>query len=104
MTQGTAGVVIFYIMVRNSTAIGIGTQSGASNFVTGAMFTADAGNHAQNFVYPSSQLLDSPATTSATTYKVQILSNTPGTTIYINKRSDTYVSAISTITAMEIAG
>ena len=43
------------------------------------------------------------ATTSATTYKVQILTNSPGTTVYINKRSDTYVSAISTITAMEIA-
>ncbi|CAB4175791.1 hypothetical protein UFOVP996_19 [uncultured Caudovirales phage] len=103
MTQGTGGVVIFYQMVRNSTAIGIGTTAGATISATGAMFTADAGNHAQNFVYPSSQLLDSPATTSATTYKVQICNNSSGTAVFINKRSDNYVSAISTITVMEIA-
>jgi hypothetical protein len=103
MTPGAAGAVLFYQMVRNSTAIGIGTTGGSNFNVTGVMYTGDASLN-QNMIYPSSQLLDSPATTSATTYKVQILSNTPGTTIYINKRSDTYVSAISTITAMEIAG
>jgi len=102
MTQGSGGVVILYQMVRGSTAIGIGTTGGANFNVTGAIYSGDASTN-QNFIYPSSQLLDSPATTSATTYKVQILSNTPGTTVYINKRSDTYVSAISTITAMEIA-
>lgn len=102
MTQGSGGVVIFYQMVRNSTAIGIGTTGGANFNVTGAMYSGDA-SYNQNFIYPSSQLLDSPATTSATTYKVQICNNSSGTTVYINKRSDTYVSAISTITVMEIA-
>lgn len=102
MTQGTGGVVIFYQMVRNSTAIGIGTTGGANFNVTGAMYSGDATLN-NNFIYPSSQFLDSPATTSATTYKVQICNNSSGTAVYINKRSDTYVSAISTITAMEIA-
>ena len=102
MTQGTGGVVIFYQMVRNSTAIGIGTTGGANFNVTGAMYSGDATLN-NNFIYPSSQFLDSPATTSATTYKVQICNNSSGTAVYINKRSDNYVSAISTITVMEIA-
>ena len=102
MTPGASGAVLFYQMVRNSTAIGIGTTGGSNFNVTGAMYSGDASTN-QNFIYPSSQLLDSPATTSATTYKVQICNNSGGTTVYINKRSDNYISAISTITVMEIA-
>ena len=102
MTPGASGVVIFYQMVRNSTAIGIGTTGGSNFNVTGGMFSVDASAN-QNFIYPSSQFLDSPATTSATTYKVQICNNSPAVAVYINKRSDTYISAISTITVMEIA-
>lgn len=53
-------------------------------------------------------LLDSPATTSATTYKVQALS-TGATTLYLNRLfTDTddanSVRMVSTITVMEIAG
>ena len=102
MSAGAGGAVIFYQMVRGSTAIGIGTTGGANYNVTGAMYSGDASTN-QNFIYPSSQLLDSPATTSATTYKIQISSNNGAQAVYVNKRSDNYVSAISTITAMEIA-
>ena len=102
MSAGAGGAVILYQMVRGSTAIGIGTTGGANYNVTGAMYSGDASTN-QNFIYPSSQLLDSPATTSATTYKIQISSNNGAQAVYVNKRSDNYVSAISTITAMEIA-
>ena len=101
-SAGAGGAVLFYQMVRGSTAIGIGTTGGANYNVTGAMYSGDASTN-QNFIYPSSQLLDSPATTSATTYKIQISSNNGAQAVYVNKRSDNYVSAISTITAMEIA-
>ena len=101
-SAGAGGAVLFYQMVRDSTAIGIGTTGGANFNVTGGMYSGDASTN-QNFIYPGSQLLDSPATTSATTYKVQISSNNGAQAVYVNKRSDNYISAISTITAMEIA-
>jgi hypothetical protein len=47
--------------------------------------------------------LDSPATTSSVTYKIQ--TRTSGGTMYVNRRGDvSSVSAVSNITLMEIAG
>ena len=47
--------------------------------------------------------LDSPATTSALTYKIQMLTSS-STTVYINRRNvDTYFGASCTLTVMEIA-
>jgi len=57
-----------------------------------------------NYLFTSVPItfLDSPATTSATTYKIQI--NTFGTTGYVNIRStDQYYGGTSQITLMEIA-
>ncbi len=53
--------------------------------------------------------LDSPATTSGTTYGVQIAAGDGTTTTYINRTptdtdNDTYTRGASTITVMEIAG
>jgi hypothetical protein len=45
--------------------------------------------------------LDSPATTSSTTYKVQVKMNTG--TLYVNRRLSTDTVSTSTITVMEIA-
>jgi hypothetical protein len=105
MTNGYLGAVIFYQIVRNSTAVGIGTQSGATNAATGAVYNdpgAAGGGYAQ-FVYSSSNYLDSPNTTSAITYKIQVRNNTSGTAVYLNRRNDSYISAISTLTVLEIA-
>ena len=53
--------------------------------------------------FGSSSYLDSPATTSATTYKIQV-ANTAGLgTIYVNNYSLTANSATCTMTLMEIA-
>jgi hypothetical protein len=91
---------IFVQLVRDSTAIGIGTTGGAAN-ASGTIFTATS-----TYITYSNSLtyLDSPATTSATTYKLQGKSWNSGTTFYINRRglNGSFVFA-STITVMEIA-
>jgi hypothetical protein len=47
--------------------------------------------------------LDSPATTSATTYKIQLSSDGSGI-VYVNLRAtDQYYGSVSSITVMEIA-
>jgi hypothetical protein len=56
--------------------------------------TAVTLNHATNFV-------DSPATTSATTYKIQ--GKAAAGTLYINRDGDNENGSVSTITLMEIA-
>jgi len=48
-------------------------------------------------------LLDSPATTSSTTYKVQILSESTNTVKVNSRNSETAIDGISTITLMEVA-
>jgi hypothetical protein len=61
-----------------------------------------AGNQTYQIVNLSTSFLDSPATTSATTYKMQW--RTRVGTIYLNRRGDTVSGATSNITVMEIAG
>lgn len=86
-------------LVRDSTAIGLG--SGGTANVTTAVFTGDAGMP-YAAIPVTATYLDSPATTSATTYKVQM--SVVGGTGCVGRRSyDTAVAAISTITVMEVA-
>ena len=94
-------------LVRGSTAIGVGTASGSRQATSWRDYLGSTdGNVAQGgycFTF-----LDSPATTSSTTYKLQMI--VQGGTGYINRSpSDTDVNAsygtrpASTITVMEIA-
>lgn len=94
---------VFIQLVRTSTAIGIGTVGGAQNAsgeIVGGT-TTDA-NHVT--LRDTLTFLDSPATTSATTYKLQGMSWNSGITWYINRRglNGSFVFA-SSITVMEIA-
>ena len=93
------------VILRDSTLIAIGDAAGSRirrTFVRGAA-PGDlyiAGTFSMTF-------LDSPSTTSAVTYKIQV-SSTDSTAIYINRSvtdSDTDKNArgISTITVMEVA-
>jgi hypothetical protein len=101
------GSTAAFQLLRGSTAIGIGTASGSlygSSFVT----TAIANNNYVSGGF-STQYLDSPSTTSSTTYGVQVIAESNGT-LYINRNwtdgdaNTTYGSrSISTITVMEIA-
>jgi hypothetical protein len=66
------------------------------------------GADADAFLGSTVFFLDSPATTSATTYKVQILNGNTAGTVYINRgQSDGNSGAVargtSSITVMEIA-
>lgn len=89
-----------YVIVRGSTIIAQNTSLSqdlagqlSNRFIGSTAFTV---NHATTF-------LDSPATTSATTYKIQV--QTQGSnTLYINRDVDGVVGSVSSITVMEIAG
>jgi hypothetical protein len=94
----------FLQIVRDSTAIGNGVGSGSRPGIGSAL------PELSNFVFgmASSSYLDSPNTTSSTTYKIQVRSNTTGT-VYINRSITDTDSAViprttSSITVMEIAG
>ena len=91
----------YYQLVRDST--NIATSVGATNNATMTYRFQDGGGTAQTFTIAplNATFLDSPATTSATTYKMQW--RTRAGTIYLNRRSDTTSGAVSTITVMEIS-
>lgn len=100
-TAGGGGIQI----VRGSTAIGVGDVN-ATNLQASSTFAAYQSNHQSTAVVV---WIDSPATTSSTTYKVQANkggSGAAGNGIYINGGSPTtgtnYTSTVSTITVMEI--
>lgn len=100
MFSTTVGNERMYLrLVRGSTAIAIGDAAGSGQRAT--VF-----NGAQAGTSPSYQFVDSPNTTSATTYKVQIGGET-GKTFYIGAgfapTNSTYPTVPSTIILMEIA-
>ena len=88
-------------LVRGSTAICIGDASGSMTQASTNSYQADS-NQSNPF---SISYLDSPSTTSSTTYKIQFYIT--GGTFYFNRTQvDTYSSNgryASTITLMEIA-
>ena len=91
--------------VRDSTAIGVGDAAGSR---VQATFPITLLANAFNTYSLNASFLDSPATTSATTYKIQIRNEAGSGTIYINRsETDSNTSAggrfVSTITAMEIS-
>jgi len=92
------------ILLRGSTNIGGGTPSGNRPAAIAGATSTSIGADSGTTIY-----LDSPATTSATTYKLQVALDNGNGTFYLNStNSDTdNVSRprfASTITLMEIAG
>ena len=86
-------------LVRDSTAIAIGDAAGNRIQASTTFFTTDnnaLGNAA--IVY-----LDSPATTSATTYKIQIRANQGANYTAINRCENDTNAAVSSRTASTIA-
>jgi hypothetical protein len=93
-------------LVRDSTGIYIGDTAGSRTRASN-MYWSDIG-----MVYGTAPVngifLDSPATTSATTYKLQVLS-AYAETVYINRNQNDGDTAVisrvpSSITVMEISG
>lgn len=86
----------FLDLVRDSTSIGIGTGGNDNN--TSLIFTANASNGATFAL----TYLDSPATTSATTYKLQMKVN--GGSGVIGRIAANDLNRVSTtITALEVS-
>jgi hypothetical protein len=100
--NAAAGVDPIFRLMQGSTAIFIGDTAGSrTRGSTGGRAYATASVAANSLIF-----LDSPATTSSTTYKLQMLSNT-AVTVYINRSDDDADSALraryaSSITVMEV--
>jgi hypothetical protein len=91
-------------LMRDSTAISIGDTAGSRLRVSGG---SNYGNYGVTITPDSVFFLDSPATTSSVTYKVQIQAY--AATAYVNRSyvdSDdpVYYRTVSQITVMEISG
>ena len=85
-SSGVNGTVSFQRILRGATAIIAFDGSGT--------FVSNGGNGGGSVTF---MYLDSPATTSATTYKLQVTTNTSGTVTWNNTGTN------SSITLMEIA-
>jgi hypothetical protein len=91
-----------FVIDRNGTDIFIGTESNQSQTATGSFQTANCNNY---WVFEAGgSFLDSPSTTSATTYKMQV-NAASSLTMYVNRSTrGTYDgSYASSIIAMEVA-
>jgi len=91
-------------LLRGTTVIGVSTSATDSDLTgTAGMHRASSGANAY-FFGCSKIFLDSPSTTSATTYKCQWSANDAGATLWLNRRgNDTGAGGITTVTAMEVA-
>ena len=96
--------IAFFQIVRGSTAVGNGNQGSSRT----KCHTALRGQHSDTNPHgvTSGEFLDSPSTTSATTYKIQY--TVDGNTCFINKATgDSDVAAhpspLSTLTLMEVS-
>lgn len=87
---------------RNGTAVGIGTGSGYNVYGFNSWYEVGSSGTYSNSVM-SGQFLDSPATASAITYKIQFTGDYSGTMYFNRRESDTRFSTISTLTVMEIS-
>jgi hypothetical protein len=98
--QYSAGIQL----VRGSTAIYLGDAAGSR---TRASSLAWSESSQYSMIPVNGTFLDSPATTSSTTYKLQMIS-AYGVTVYLNRNqldndSSTFGRVASSITVMEIA-
>lgn len=106
--QGACTVTgVFHLRVlRGSTAIGVGDAAGSRTRTSFSLDSASA-NDNDTVRSASVMILDSPATTSATTYKVQGFTGDTGGTLYLNRGltdgDNLYAGRfVSVITVMEI--
>jgi hypothetical protein len=103
----TENVGFFLRLLRGSTDISVGDTSGSRARITTGFYPG-SGSASNAYASLSVSFLDSPATTSSTTYKFQIAGSS-ATLIAVNRSStDTDAFAFprgtSTITLMEVAG
>jgi hypothetical protein len=103
-TAATSDSIASIRLMRGSTAIGVGDSAGSRKQATGSISTRETSATTINFT-AAGDFIDSPATTSATTYKIQGV--TGAGTFFINRTqgdadAGSSYRTISTITVMEI--
>ena len=103
-----AGGLAFFQIVRDSTPVCIGDSAGSRAQATGFRLGSSSNTFINGTGMFSFNFLDTPGTTSATTYKIQVTAGGVAT-IGINRSmddSDSFNRArtTSTITAVEVAG
>lgn len=104
MGQINTGVItselIFAQLVRGATVIGNGTGGSVINAIT----TGGVGANTIAMVTTPIFFVDSPATTSATTYKMQVKTGGASVVGYVNRRqNDTVVGGSSSLILMEVS-
>ena len=105
-TANVDGAAIYMTLYRGVTAIGVGASPGSRQAVTSAIGSTltGAATNAGTAIY-----LDSPATTSATTYSVNISHSSGVTrTVYVNRsevdtNNSSFTRSVSTITVLEVS-
>ena len=108
--MGSNGDFAYIRLMRDSTAIDIGDAAGSRPRVTGDMGYVDATNQPYNAGQTPIAYIDSPATTSAVTYKIQLRSGSSAFAVYINRTAADRDTANydsrgpSNLVLMEIAG
>jgi hypothetical protein len=104
--QGANGCILR--LLRGATNIGGGDASGSRQSCIGTQVTGTAALNTDSGVQYHFSFVDSPATTSSTTYKIQFYQDTPSSPIYVNRtRSDDnnalFPRTSSSIILLEIA-
>lgn len=93
------GNIVYFRLLRGATVIGAAGNSGAFFAYEPAVTNSNALYATTNISF---NFLDTPATTGATTYKIQVNQAITGTS-YIGRRpADNSVGGIATITAIEM--
>lgn len=102
--NSTIGQFAYLKLVRDSTDISIGDTAGSRIRVSAGV----GGDQNYENSPASIQILDSPSTTSAVTYKIQMKTQTTGTAKFNSRGDDgntaSYGRTSASITLMEIAG
>jgi hypothetical protein len=97
-TSTSSGEQVFGQLLRGATIIGNSTAGSSVNGIF------SNGSQSVGMTTTPIFFVDSPATTSATTYKIQIRTSGGGIVGYINRRSsDTAVGGSSSIILMEVS-
>jgi hypothetical protein len=97
---GTSGVTEAYArLMRGATAIAVGDAAGSSVRGLGGLTITASLEQGLSVSH-----LDSPATTSATTYSFEARTQSGSGLVYVNRSANDSVRGASSITLMEIAG
>ena len=110
LTGAPSASVVHIRLLRGSTPIYVGDASGNRPRALGEVYTGNTGSDAQYYTttFMGGTYVDTPATTSLTTYKIQML--TEGGTCYLNRSIQDRNGTLSdgrvpsSITVMEVAG